>query len=111
MAQQQEQTIVIVGQYTYKQELSGGQEETGNVTVQKKGEIYIVHWIRDDGPEYRGVGIRTGNTLSVCYSYSTFFIGERGIAVFKITSGPNLVGQWTKLGGDGKIHPDVWTRR
>jgi len=101
--------IDIVGRYTYKATIPGG-EETGTVEIQKHGDAYKLEWVRDGKRgKYRGVAIRTQDTLSVCYSYPGN--GERGVGVFKITSGPKLMGQWSMLGGDGKLSSDTWTAK
>lgn len=104
---QEDKLINIVGQYTYRQTLPGGGAETGTVEVQMHGDTYKVVWTRADKNTYYGVGIRTNDLLSVCYSYPG--AGERGVLVYKITPGPKLDGHWTTLGGDGKLYPDTWT--
>ena len=57
------------GTYSYYMTLPGGGIEKGIVKVRKNKEIYEIIWKRSDGPQYYGLGINTGNLLSVAYSY------------------------------------------
>src|SRR5689334_22822214 len=75
--------IDIVGRYNYASQLQGGGTETGTTEIRKQGETYQISWLRADKVAYTGVGIRTGNILSICYSYPG--AGERGLCVYKIT--------------------------
>ena len=64
-----QQTDNFSGTYSYYMTLPGGGIEKGIVKVRKNKEIYEIIWKRSDGPQYYGLGINTGNLLSVAYSY------------------------------------------
>ena len=69
--------------YSYYMNLPGGIEK-GIVKVRNNKEIYEIIWTRSDGPQYYGLGINTGNLLSVAYSYGApSGQGERVCAVYK----------------------------
>ena len=89
----------FVGEYTYRLTLPGGAIETGEVVVKRKKSIYYIKWTRDDGPIYFGIGIKTGNLMSVCYSYSISDSGERGVTVYTLSSEQKISGRWTYMGG------------
>ena len=97
--------IDIVGRYTYKSTVPGG-EETGTVDVTKDGETYKLEYLRSDKVTYSGVAIRSNDLLSISWRYPG--AGESGVEALRISSGPKLVGYWAHS-ADGKRFPDTWT--
>ena len=101
----------FVGDYFYEMTLPENNKETGKIIVRKHNSIYYLQWTRDDGPVYTGIGIRKGNGLSVCYSYSLFREGERGVSIYWISDGKEISGEWTFLGDTAPdIQTDKWKR-
>ena len=101
----------FVGDYFYEMTLPENNKETGKVIVIKYNSIYYLQWTRDDGPVYTGIGIRKGNVLSVCYSYSLFTKGERGVSIYWISDEKEISGEWTILGDTATdIQTDKWKR-
>lgn len=76
-----------------------GQTYRGRVAVRRVGDVYRVIW-RIGRSTYAGVGIRTGNILSVAYN--------GGLAVYRITP-RGLVGQWTTTRGT-RILSENWQK-
>jgi hypothetical protein len=75
------------------------------VEISKDDQTYVVKWYSRGAPAI-GIGILRNDTLSVSY-----FTGKDvGIVVYKIEKGPKLNGQWSILGADGQLYPEVLTR-
>jgi hypothetical protein len=75
------------------------------VEITKDDQTYVVKWYSRGAPAI-GIGILRSDTLSVSY-----FTGKDvGIVVYKIEKGPKLTGQWSILGADGQLYPEVLTR-
>ena len=75
------------------------------VEIAKDDQTYVVKWYSRGAPAI-GIGILRNDTLSVSY-----FTGKDvGIVVYKIEKGPKLNGQWSILGADGQLYPEVLTR-
>jgi hypothetical protein len=75
------------------------------VEIAKDDQTYVVKWYSRGAPAI-GIGILRNDTLSVSY-----FTGKDvGIVVYKIEKGPKLSGQWSILGADGQLYPEVLTR-
>ena len=75
------------------------------VEISKDDQTYVVTWHSREGPAI-GIGIVRDDTLSVSY-----FTGHNlGIAVYRIEKGPTLNGQWSILGADGQLYPEVLTK-
>ena len=103
----------FLGTYSYYMTLPRGGIEKGIVKVRKNKEIYEIIWKRSDGPQYYGLGINTGNLLSVAYSYGApSGQGERGVCVYKYVPDENkIVGRWAFMGGDHQIYFDTWSKK
>ena len=75
------------------------------VEISKDDQTYVVTWYSREGPAI-GIGILRNDTLSVSY-----FTGQNvGIVVYRVEKGPTLTGQWSILGADGQLYPEVLTR-
>jgi hypothetical protein len=75
------------------------------VDISKDDQTYVVTWYSREGPAI-GIGIVRDDTLSVSY-----FTGKDvGIVVYRIQKGPTLTGQWSILGADGQLYPEVLTK-
>jgi hypothetical protein len=75
------------------------------VEIARDDQTYVVRWHSRGAPAI-GIGILRNDSLSVSY-----FTGKDvGIVVYKIEKGPKLNGQWTILGADGQLYPEVLTK-
>jgi hypothetical protein len=82
----------------------------GTVRIVRHNGTYDLLWsVGDDEQEqYLGLGILTGNMLSVSY-----FAGTTGLAVYRIeqgAKGQQLIGTWTVPQADGKVAAETLTR-
>ena len=77
-----------------------GLGETGDARVFKQKDTYYIHYIRDDGIEYIGIGVLSSNYLAITYIYPGF--SDVGTTHYEIKNG-NLYGYWTCLECDGQI--------
>lgn len=83
----------------------------GVATIQRAGDSYLVQWVTAGGV-VQGVGVRTGDTLSVGWLTQEQGKVIRGISVYRIVgaaTGPRLVGRWTTIPGDGTIRLETLT--
>jgi hypothetical protein len=85
------------------------------VRIMKHGDTFLVTWIvpqTSNGTvvvqvEAVGVGIVSGGALAVGY-YTAQTIG---VVVYRMEEGgERLIGQWTAVGGDGRVHAEALTR-
>ena len=77
----------------------------GELTIEKNGQAYKVIWKIDSGETYAGVGIATGDTLSVGWN-----IGETaGVAVYDFSKSP-IVGKWSTI-GDENVHSETLVKK
>jgi hypothetical protein len=96
--------IDIVGTYTCLGENTDGKVYKGAVEISKDADCFKVAWTI--GKEsYEGLGIRTGNVLSVSYKSE----GAVGVVVYKIEKG-KLAGKWSLFGLKGKIYTETLTK-
>jgi uncharacterized protein (TIGR03067 family) len=91
--------IDIVGKYTVTADQGTGQQATMTAEIKKLGDGYQITWSVPGGVAYTGIGIRTGDVLSVTWGNR----GSVGLSVYRITRGPKLSGQYTMLGGPGMM--------
>jgi hypothetical protein len=94
---------------------SDGNEYRRAVDIERQGDRFSVTWVaaRVVGeaivlePTWIGVGIATGETLSV-----SFIAGDTlGIMVYQFgTDGQQLTGRWTLAGDDEEIYSETLTR-
>ena len=89
----------ITGEYTSMTPGPDGTEQTADVEIEKLGDTYSVTWKRNNATHSTGVGIRRGETLSVCWATQ----GQTGIAVYQIEKDGKLVGRYTTLGSIGLL--------
>ena len=87
---------LLCGEYSYETGLG----ETGDARVFKQKDTYYIHYIRDDGIEYIGIGVLSSNYLAITYIYPGF--SDVGTTHYEIKNG-NLYGYWTCLECDGQI--------
>jgi hypothetical protein len=105
-----QQLTDITGYYTCKGQEVGGKSYSGIAVISKKNDIYLVQWVVGPGSTFLGVGIRQGNTLAASWAMPAEKAGLiRGINLYKIETGPRLVGQWATLPGPGVYQTETLT--
>jgi hypothetical protein len=117
----------LAGVYRYKSSDSRGNTFTGVVMIRPYGKAYTVVYLvyadaESDGiPEpVAGVGVRTGDTLSVGWSLRSAKGMAVGTSLYRVTiAGPgdgectrgvHLQGRWTVLPGDGEVRREELRR-
>jgi hypothetical protein len=99
----------ISGYYSCKGVEVGGKPYSGIAVVIKKNDVYLIQWMVGGGSTFSGVAIRQGDTLAASWAMP----GERGIIrgvnLYKIESGPRLVGRWASVPGPGIVQNEVLT--
>lgn len=115
-AQTQEQKVApqtpleIAGIYLCVGISVGGGPYEGLVEIQKVGEaIFHLRW-KVNGETQIGIGILDGNLLAVGFS-----TGGTGVLLYRIIESKSpspmvMRGQWTAIGGDGGLYPEVLTK-
>ena len=104
-----QETEDISGYYTCKGVEAGGKPYSGVAVITKKGEVYLIQWMVGGGSTFSGVAIRQGTTFSASWALP----GERGLVrgvnMYRIESGPRLVGRWATLPGGGVLQNETLT--
>lgn len=93
------QPASIAGRYTVTGRNFNGASYRGSVVVTPAGETYRVFWVIGS-ERYTGVGILTGDVLSVAYN--------GGLAVYRV-EGDTLRGTWTTMRG-GRVSTEDWRK-
>lgn len=96
------------GTYACQGTRPDGAEYRGVVRIVHHNGTYQLLWTVGQDEQYLGVGMVTGNVLSVSY-----FGGTTGLVVYRIEQGdkgPRLVGTWTVPEGDGQVSSEILTR-
>jgi hypothetical protein len=75
------------------------------VEIAKQHDSYVLRWFVDSDVVAVGLGIRTGDVLSVAY-----FSASPGVIAFRIEPGNRLVGEWTLTDADGLVFSETLTR-
>ena len=82
-----------------------GRAYQGVVQIARNGETYLLRWVTPAGVANVGVGVMTGNTLSVA-----FFGRSSGVIVYELNGNKRLTGEWTDLGSDGHLYKETLTK-
>jgi hypothetical protein len=100
----------LSGYYTCVGKEGPGKTYTGVAVITKKNDVYVVQWIIGIGAGFIGVGIREGDSLACSWAIGdSKGVVVRGINLYRIESGPRLVGRWTAFPGDGSIRTETLT--
>jgi hypothetical protein len=82
-----------------------GQTYRAAVEIVRNGDTYLVRWLTPRGIVNVGVGVLSGDTLSVGY------IGaSAGVVVYKLNGSKELSGEWTDLDASGHVYSETLTR-
>ncbi len=100
----------ISGYYVCKGKEVSGKTYSGVAVITRKGDVYLIQWTIGAGAAFAGVAIRQGNTLAASWAIPTDSKGViRGINLYKIESGPKLVGRWATMPGPGIVQGETLT--
>jgi hypothetical protein len=99
----------ISGYYACSGKEGAGKTYSGVAVITKKNDAYLVQWIIGAGGAFYGVGIRQGDTLACSWAIPGDKGVVRGINIYRIETGPRLVGRWTAFPGDGSIRTETLT--
>jgi uncharacterized protein (TIGR03067 family) len=101
-----EEKVDIVGKYRSEMiDAASGKVTVTEVTVEKRGDSYMVTYRLDEKILFIGTAIRKGDQLSMGWVSA----GQVGVSVYKIEAGPKLTGEYTILGGIGVTAKEVLT--
>ncbi len=100
------QTLDITGNYDCEGRNADGGAYRGQVEIVRKRDIYLVRWRVGSDDVYDGVGILTGDVLSVSYSGAI-----SGIVVYEVKDEQTLAGRWAINSGDGRVFVENLTRK
>ena len=82
-----------------------GSTYQGLVEIVRQNGAFQLVWLSDSDVVGLGMGIRTGNVLSVA-----FYSGAPGVIAYRIEGQNRLVGEWTVAGADGKVSSETLTK-
>jgi hypothetical protein len=99
----------ISGYYACSGKEGVGKTYSGVAVITKKNDAYIIQWIIGAGGAFYGVAIRQGDTFAASWAIPGDKGVVRGINLYRIESGPRLVGRWTAFPGDGSIRTETLT--
>ena len=100
----------ISGYYACNGREGVGKTYNGVALITKKNDVYVVQWMIGPGAAFFGIGIRQGETLACSWAIPGDKGGVvRGVNLYRIESGPRLVGRWTSFPGDGSIRTETLT--
>jgi hypothetical protein len=99
----------ISGYYVCKGQEAAGKNYSGVAVITKKADIYVVQWMVGTGSGFSGIGIRQGNNLAVSWTLQSERGTVRGVNLYRIETGPRLVGRWATLPGPGVMQSETLT--
>ena len=97
----------IAGEYNSQATALGGPDVEGKAVIQRLGESYLVRYSHQGRLAYLGVGVRSGDVLSV--SWSSPDRKEIGLSVYLIEKNGTMRGRYSKLGGAGILNGETLT--
>jgi hypothetical protein len=97
----------LSGYYTCKGQEVGGKSYSGVAVIMKKKDVYMIQWMVTGGSTFTGVAIRQGNTFSASWALPSDKGIIRGVNVYRVESGPRLVGRWATLPGPGYLQNET----
>jgi hypothetical protein len=109
VAQVQPDVGDLSGYYTCKGQETGGKAYSGICQVTKKNDVYIVQWMVGGGAAFSGIGIRQGNNLAVSWTMPGEKGTVRGVNLYRVETGPRLVGRWASVPGPGLMQSETLT--
>jgi hypothetical protein len=107
----QHKDMDITGYYTCSGREGVGKNYTGVAVISKKDDVYTVQWIiGTGGAAFYGVAVRQGDSFAASWAIPGDKGGVvRGVNLYRIESGPRLVGRWATMPGDGTLRTETLT--
>ena len=99
----------ISGYYSCKGVEAGGKTYNGVAVIMKKNDVYVIQWMVGGGSTFTGVAIRQGDTLAASWALPAERGIIRGVNLYRIESGPRLVGRWASAPGPGVVQSETLT--
>jgi hypothetical protein len=99
----------ISGYYSCKGVEAGGKKYSGVAVIVKKSDVYVIQWMVGGGSTFSGVAIRQGDTFAASWALASDRGIIRGINLYRIESGPRLVGRWASAPGPGVVQNETLT--
>lgn len=100
----------ISGYYVCKGKEASGKSYSGVTVITKRSDVYLIQWSIGAGATFTGVGIRQGNTLACSWAIPADKSGViRGVNLYRIETGPRLVGRWATIPGPGHAQTETLT--
>ncbi len=99
----------ISGYYSCKGMEAGGKSYSGVAVIIKKSDVYLIQWMVGGGSTFSGVAIRQGDILAASWALPAERGVVRGINLYRIESGPRLVGRWASAPGPGVVQSETLT--
>ncbi len=84
----------------------GGQEYKGLVEIAQQGDTFHVLWTFSPENIALGIGILRDRVLAVSY----YGKAAGGVVLYKVQDDGSLVGDWTVMGGDGRVFIETLSR-
>ena len=101
-----EEAVDIVGKYRSEMvDGTTGKTVVTEVTVERRGDSYVLSYQRDGKVLFVGTALRRGDQLSMSWVSA----GQVGVSLYKIEPGPKLTGDYTILGGIGMTAKETLT--
>ena len=99
----------ISGYYSCKGVEAGGKAYSGVAVIVKKNDVYLVQWMVGGGSTFTGVAIRQGDILAASWAMPNERGIIRGVNLYRIESGPRLIGRWASAPGPGVVQNETLT--
>jgi hypothetical protein len=105
VAAQQPPARDLTGTYACEGRNPDGSAYTGVVDIAKLEDTFLVRWMLPQQPPVVGVGLLSGDILSVSY-----FGGTPSIVVYTVASDGRLDGKWTAGGTLGAVFKETLSK-
>ena len=100
-----DEATAIVGKYKSETEEIEGVKMEFDVSIERRGDAYLITYAKQGRILYIGTGLRIGDVLSMAWATQ----GQAGVSAYKIEKGPRLVGRYATLGGPGNTVKETLT--
>lgn len=97
----------ITGEYVAESTELDGMIQLSDVTIERRGDAYLMTYMKNGAVASVATGIRKGDVFSACFAVHN----NAGIVVYEIQKDGRLVGQYTGLGGLGVLADETLTRK
>jgi hypothetical protein len=95
----------LAGVYSCEGTNPDGRTYAGIVEIVRIKDTYLVRWTMPNDSQVVGVGILSGDVLSVSY-----YGGTPSLVVYSVAESGQLQGKWTAGGAEGMVFTETLTR-